>query len=210
DQGSVEGAHWAAWMRVSWRIRFVMGLLEWDSVRARLREQGTVIERRPDGVLTMTTADGTPLWITRHLDCVLATNDEELLADSLRLAEGDVEVESFGSSSDYRDGIESRVTAWRTETGLSAPPLEAYLRPDRLFPLTHWDDGWPDPRNPESMNERVLASFLNLQGWRFLTNSILFEPDSLTLLGRIDLNRNMHTGFQAQFFKEEPQNRDRW
>jgi hypothetical protein len=57
----------------------------------------------------------------------------------------------------------------------------------------------------------VLASFLNLKGWRFLTASLIFEADpSLTVLGRIDLNRNMHTGFQAEFFKSEPQDRSRW
>src|SRR5262249_20740531 len=60
--------------------------------------------------------------------------------------------------------------------------------------------------------ERVLASFINLKGWKFLAGALLFEadPKSLSLLANVDLNRNLHTPFQAHFFQTEAQERKQW
>jgi hypothetical protein len=60
------------------------------------------------------------------------------------------------------------------------------------------------------MNERVLASFLNLKGWNSLSGALAFEPGSLSVLGRIVLNSNLHTSFQGSFYRAEKQARDEW
>ena len=83
--------------------------------------------------------------------------------------------DSFGRSASYHDGVEKRLRDWENMVGEPANAVEFYMRPDRYFPLVDWDDGWPDPRHPDDMNERVMASFLNLQNWLFLTGSAIFE-----------------------------------
>lgn len=197
-----------AYLRVSWKVRFAWGLLGWEGVRAQVAGGGVQIEARADGTLAVTPSGGQRVFVARHLDCLMVSNDDALLQESLALAKGRGG-ESLGGSPDYRDGVLGKIRDWEQIADASANALEVYLRPEQLFPITRWDDGWPD-RRAADINERVLASFLNLEGWRFLTGSFVFEPESLTLLGRVDLNRNKHTPFQAEFFKSEPQDRSQW
>ena len=210
DGGPSQSTGFCAYLRVSWKVRFAWGLLEWSSVRDGLSADGLRIEQLTDGTMRITQGYGQPIVLARWLDCVIVSNDEAFVQRSLELARGAVGADSFGGSSDYRDGVEARLREWEQMAGVPANALEAYLRPDRLFQFTSWDDGWPDPRHPTDMNTRVLASFLNLKSWRFLTGSLIFEPGSATFLGRIDLNRNLHTGFQTQFFRAEAQDRKEW
>lgn len=210
DGGPSGSTGFCAYLRVSWKVRFAWGLLEWPSVREQLGANGLRIEQMPDGTMRLSPEGGQPLVLARWLDCLIVSNDEAFVAKSLELARGAVGSDSFGGSSDYRDGVESRLREWEEQVGVPANAIELYLRPDRLFEFTRWDDGWPDPRHPTDMNTRVLASFLNLNGWRFLTGSLIFERGSFTVLGRVDLNRNKHTGFQSQFFKTEAQDRKEW
>ena len=210
DGGPAKGVGYCAYLRVGWKVRFVWGLLEWDSVRAKLAANGTAIEKLENGTMRLTQVGGQPILLARWLDCVMVSNDAAFLDQSLELARGAIGADSFGGSSDYRDGVEARLREWEEQTGVVANAVELYARPDRMFEFTGWGTDWPDPRHPDDMNERLLASFLNLKSWRFLSGSLVFEPGSMTVLGRIDLNRNMHTGFQGQFFKAEAQDRRDW
>ncbi len=207
---SLQATHFCAYTRVSWKLRFAWGLLQWDSVRSGIAEPKITL--RADGTLEVRPTGGQPMFVGRYLDCLMVANDDDLLKRSLDLARGQSGADSFGGSSYYRDGVEARLQQWSQNVGVEPNALELYVRPDQLFPITTWDDSWPNPQSPDDMNQRVLASFLNLRGWRFLTGSLIFEgdPTSVTMLGRIELNRNMHTGFQAEFFKAEPQDRHEW
>lgn len=214
---SLQASAYCIYLRVSWKVRFAWGLLEWDSVRQSLAQQGTLIERQADGTMVVGPGSAQPLYIARWLDCLMVSNDEEFLDRSVEYAKGATGEDSFAGTYLYRDGIEAPIRTWEEMTGIRANAVEFYLQPQRLFELTTWDDGWPDPRHPDDINQRVLASFLNLSGWTFLTGSLIFEsgigfdaPDSLTLLGRVELNSNMHTGFQREFFRAEPQDRSEW
>ncbi len=208
---------YCAYLRISWKVRFAWGLLEWESVRQNLATQGIPIERREDGTFAIRSGSPDQVLIARFLDCLLVSNNEEFLNESIQYAKGFAETESFRGTYQYRDGIEAPLREWESEVGIAANAVEFYLRPDQLFARTTWDDGWPDPRHPDDMNQRVLATFLSLSGWTFLTGSAIFEggggfgdPDSLTLLSRIELNSNMHSPFQREFFRAEAQDRSEW
>ncbi len=201
---------WCMYARVSWRVKVAFGLSGYGFVQDRARTQG--IEIAADEDLLKITPKGSrqPLYAARHLDLVLVGNDRELLDKSLKLARGESTLDALGSSSDYRDGIENRLRGIEARTGYGTDALEVYLRPEKLFSITTWDDRWPDANHPESMNQRVLAAFVNLTGWRFASGALLFEPSRLGFIARVMLNQNEHTPFQSDFFRTEAQRRQEW
>ena len=209
----LENAQWLVCTRVTWRAKLALGLARYGFVQERVRQRGTVL-RSEGGLLIAEPAGGKPVYVARSRDCVMVGNERTLVERSLALADGTLKDEAFGASSDYRDGVEKRLREWSETTGMNRPnAVEFYLRPDQLYPLVSWDDNWPNAANPQSMNERVLAAFLNLQGWRFLTGALVFDGQGqgeLTLLARVDLNRNLHTAFQGRFFQTEAQSRQEW
>lgn len=198
--------------RVSLTARFAWGLAQWPSVQVQMAREGLNLAAAGEGRMQLTLPGQPKLYLARYLDCLMISNSSLLLDESLELAESiSGASDSFGGSADYRDGVEGRIRDWERTTGVErANAIEFYLRPDRVLPMIPGLDNWPDARHPEDWNQRVLASFLNFSGWRFLTSSLIFEEDSLTILGRVDLNRNNHTPFQAEFFKAEPQARRLW
>ncbi len=206
-----ESSKYCAYFRGSWKVRFLWGLLGWGWVRDEVAASGPTLELLDDGTMTLE-SNGQTFHIARHLDCVMLSNDEELLQKSITLARGDdASEDTFGSNEQYRDGIEARLRSWsELNDGMRIDALELFAQPDELFKITSWDDGWPNKRHPDDMNERVLASFLNLSGWRFLSGSVVFEESSLTALARVELNRNKHTGFQAEFFRAESAPYEDW
>ncbi len=209
---TIDRATWCAYARVSWKARFAWGLIDWGMVQDAVRAQGIGFELiEGSTAFKLTPKGGKPFFIARHLDCVMVSNDQAFLDSSLELVR-DPDAESFGGSADYRDDVTGRITAWEQMAGVKANAVELYLQPQRLFERTRWDDNWPDANHKEDMNQRVLASFLNLGGWTRMASSFIFEsePSSLTMLGRISLNRNEHSPFQQKFFKAEAQDRDRW
>lgn len=206
---SFELTKFCAYVRVSWRVRLLWGLLGWQSVQNQVTEGGLNLAVKSDGTMTIVQGRNT-YHLARRYDCVMFANDEELLQRSLSIADGLDRGDSFGDSASYRDGIEARLREWEDDVGYESNALEMYVRPDQLFGITTFDDGWPNPRHPEDMNERVLASFVNLESWRFMTSSLLFEDRYLTLQSRVELNRNKHTGFQAEFFRAEKAPIDSW
>ncbi|MCA8944525.1 MAG: hypothetical protein KDB80_18340 [Planctomycetes bacterium] len=204
-----ERSKFCAYLRVSWRVRFLWGLLGWQSIQSSVVDSGVNLAARPDGTFAIVQGNDT-FYLGRRLDCLMVANDDDLLQKSLALADGISGEDAFGDSASYRDGIESRLREWEEKVGYEANAVEMYVRPDQLFALTKFDDGWPNPRHPDDMNERVLASFLNLESWRFLTSSVLFEPGYLTLQAKVELNRNKHTGFQSEFFRAESAPFETW
>lgn len=201
---------WCLYARVTWRVKVAFGLSGYGFVQEQARVQG--IELAPDAGLLKVTMRGQkqPLFAARHLDVVFLGNDRELVDKSLKLARGESTLDAFGSSPDYRDGIENRLRGIEARTGLGTDALEVYLHPEKLFSITTWDDRWPDANHPDSMNQRVLASFVNLTGWRFASGALLFEPSRLGLIARVMLNQNEHTPFQSDFFRTEAQRRQEW
>lgn len=204
-------AQWCVYTRVSWKVRAAWGLKNIGVLQSALASGGIQVQDQA-GMLTLRMpGNPQPIHVARFLDCVMISNDEVLLRDSLALAEGIGGGEPFGRSSFYQDGITRPIETWEDLTNpLETNALEFYLRPQNLRDFQVLQDSWPDSQNPDSMNERVLASFVNLNVWRFLTGSLLFEDDSLSVLSRIELNRNAHTSFQQEFFKSEPQDRGQW
>ncbi|MHC5063519.1 MAG: hypothetical protein ACYTG5_06045 [Planctomycetota bacterium] len=208
---SLQTSEFCLYTRVSLSARFAWGLMQWGSVQEQMRSQGLNLTAQEDGSMVLD-LPGQQLFIARYLDCVMVSNSAEILDESLALAESSLGgSEGFGGSADYRDGVQGRIREWEANTGVErANAIELYARPDQLLPMIPSLENWPDPRHPTDWNQRVLASFLNFSGWRFLTSSLIFEEDSLTVLGNVDLNRNEHTAFQSEFFKADAQERSNW
>ena len=204
----IEETEWCAYLRVSWRIKFLWGLLRFTAVQEKLRQNG--MPCRTDGeFLVLEPPGGKSFHVGRYRDCLMIASSKRALESAWKLANQGGE--ALGASADYRDGVELRLDEWQKRTGVPrANAVEIYLRPDQIDPILGVADKWPNPNAPQDMNERVLASFLNLKGWRFLTGSLIFEDKSLTLLGKIDLDRNRHTPFQTRFFQTEQENRASW
>ncbi|MEO0479075.1 MAG: hypothetical protein AAF196_06310 [Planctomycetota bacterium] len=206
-------AAWCAYMRVSWKIRAGVGMLDWDSVRSGVVDGGgPTITPRDDGIFTIETAGEPPMFLGRHRDCLMVANDETLLLDSMGIPDNP-EARPFGTSSLYRDKILSRIEDWRGVTGVSEEgtnAMEMFVRTNALFDHVEFDDGWPDANHPDSVEQRVLSSFLNLKSFKDLGGSFLFEQDSLTWLGDIRIDQNAHSSFQTDFFRAEPQERRVW
>src|SRR5690606_33302633 len=234
----IEASTWCLYARVSWKVKVLVGVLAYGWGRdAAATNAGLVVT--DDGDLLRLTPRGAaqPLWAARHLDCLILGNDRDLVERSFRLARGESDQDTLGGSSDYRDGVEARLRAFESTTGIRANALEFYLRPEQLFAVTGWGSGWPNPDHPDSMNQRlwrassnpaggglpnprppgrldppVLAAFINLAGWRFASGAAVFDStsNSLALLARVMLNQNEHTPFQAEFFRTEAQRRQEW
>lgn len=226
---------WCAYARVTWRAKFAWGLLDYGFVRERMRQNGLHVIRedelvmiqpmgvpgpreggqlRPDGAPLDIPVEGAsePMYAARHLDCLMLGNDRELVRRSWELAAGIGDPESFGGSPNYQDGVRGRLIDWEKVTGVSANALEFYVKPVQLFALpgVTFDDNWPDPHDPDDMNSRVMAAFVNLGSWLGLTGSLVFEEGSMSLLANIELNQNEHTPFQEKFFRTESQQRSDW
>lgn len=204
-------ASWCAYARVSWPVKFGWGLTGYGWFQQMAANNGTRL--RYDGETLVIGGDGdgaAPMFARRHLDCLLVSNDKELLGRSFDLATGVGEGDAFGGMAAYRDGVVGRLREWQSRGNAAPNALEFYLRPARLFELVRWDDNWPDRHHPDDMNTRVLASFVSLRSWQFLSGALSFEPGSLTVLADLELNQNEHTQFQGKFFRTEAMERSRW
>ena len=109
-----------AYLRTSWKVRFAWGLLEWDSVRQKLATQGVPIERREDGTFAIRSGTPDQILVARFLDCLLVSNSEEFLEESIQYAKGFAETESFRGTYQYRDGIAAPLREWEAEVGIAA------------------------------------------------------------------------------------------
>lgn len=202
---------WCCYARVTWRIRAAWGLLRWPMVQSQLAKNG--INVRNDGDYCVIEAPGAaaPVYATRIMDVLLVGNNLALMEQSVKLSEGSVEEEPFGRAAKYTDGVLARIDQW---DAVNQPErvnaLEFSFVPNAMDGFRQFAARWPDANSRDSMNDRVLASFLNLKGWNSLSGALLFEPDELSFLGEVVLNSHMHTNFQAQFFRAEQEALDKW
>lgn len=202
---------WCVYARIGWRLRAAWGLLQWSMVQDMVKSGGVQIGG--EGQLLVVRAQGMaePLYAARHLDCLMLANSRHLLEQSLRLASGEEGEQPFGQSSRYSAGVLEPVARWTDVRSLDrANAVEFSIAPNATDSFRRVSSTWPDPRNKDSMNERVLASFLNLSGWISVTGALLFEPEELAVLGEVVLNSNKHNQFQSAFYRAESQARKEW
>ncbi len=203
--------HWCIYARVGWRLRAAFGLLNWSMVRDRAKTQGAEIMQDGELLVVRTPQLPAPLYLARNLDCLMVANDKGLLQQSQRLAIGAEDEQPFGLAAQYTEGVVDPVARWvDVNRADAANNLEFSCATVAMDEFRRFAALWPDAKNRDSMNERVLASFLNLKGWNSVTGSLMFEPGRLSALGRIVLNSNLHTPFQASFYRAEKQQRDEW
>lgn len=203
---------WCVYARVSWRLRFAHGLMSWSMVQDQARAQGLEIAAE-DGVLSLRSPQlREPLFLGRVLDCLMLANNKDLLLQSIRLSQGVEDEQPFGLAAQYTEGAVAPLQKWAEQNRVDAAPnaLEFSVATGAFDGFRRFASAWPDAKNRDSMNERVLASFLNLRGWNSLTGAMVFEDDGLSLLGRVVLNSNLHTAFQSSFYRAEKQDRSQW
>ncbi len=201
---------WGMFARVSWRARAAWNVARWGLVQSRVADQGVQLQN--DGpVMIITPQGGQPIYAARHLDCLMVANNRHLVDQALRLAEGFTGEQPFGQSAKYVDGVQHRLDRW---VEVTAPEeidaLEFSVDPNLTDGFRRFAAGWPDPNNQDSMEQRVLASFLNLKGWNSISGALMFEPERLSFTGEVVMNSHMHTAFQSQFFRSEAQAREKW
>ncbi len=202
---------YCAYMRVSWRIRAAWGLAQWGFVQEKIAANGVQIAEEGE-LLQVTPPNGSPMWVGRHLDCLMIGNDRGFVEQSLALADGSADVEPLGVSARYTEGVREHFDDWTERVGDSfgVETAEFVLRPKSIPGFEEFAASWPNPTNPDSMNERVLASFLKLANWTDFAGTVAMKPEVLSLIGRVTLNSNLHTPFQSRFFDVDTEARGRW
>ncbi|MCR9246493.1 MAG: hypothetical protein NXI31_15785 [bacterium] len=203
--------HWCAYMRVTWRIKAALGLAGFGFVQGQAEGSGVKIES--DGDLLVVTPQGvpSPLYVKRHLDVLMVSNEKTLLESTQRLIDGNRDEEPFGQIAEYTDGAMARIDKWTDDNFLVQPNVLDYMvEPNAFDGFRRFAANWPNPANPDSMNERVLASFLNLKGWNRLVGGVMFDEGVLAATGQIVLNSKQHSSFQSSFYTAESASRDAW
>lgn len=212
---SVDQSRWCAYLSVSWRIRFAYGLLKYGFVQERLRQNGISLQPvGDDPPFYKIRLRGSPedLFIIRERNCLLVSNDQQLAKDSYACAVGGPNAdEPLAQSAHYKDGVDNALKDWqkRVEEVPNPNTLEVFLRPGRVLPLMPALRNWPNP-NADDRNERLLAAFLKPSSWRFLSGSLIFEPNSLSVLLDLEVDNTQHDKFLKDFFKTERDERARW
>ncbi len=202
---------WCVYTRVSWRVRAAHGVVQFGYVQDQLRQNG--VDLTADGEVLIVKLAGVPapLYLKRHLDAVMIANNRLLLEQSQRLIDGNRDEEPIGQMPAYTDGAQMRIADWAERNKVDRPNvLEFVVEPNTFDGFRRFAAGWPNPQNRDSMNERVLASFLNLKGWQQVTGGVIFGPRGLTATGQVGLNSKQHTSFQSSFYQAEQQRREEW
>jgi hypothetical protein len=151
------------------------------------------------------------LRVRRHLDMVMVSNHKPLIEQSQRLLDGNRDEQSIGLKPAYTDGAVKRIDKWASVNAQSPPNVvEFVIEPNAYDAFRRFAASWPNPQSKDSMNERVLARFLNLKGWMQITGGVMFLDGALAATGEIGLNSKQHTPFQASFYKAEEEPRDKW
>lgn len=201
---------WCVYTRVTWRVKALHGLAGFGYVRGMIEEQGMAMASQDD-LLVVTPPNGKPIYIKRHLDAVMISNHQGLLHQAQLLIDGSRDEEPIGQQPAYTDGAEARIQQWAIDNDVDDPNVVEYVvEPNAFDGFRRFAATWPNPQNRDSMNERVLASFLNLKGWSQVTGGLLFHEGVFGATGQIGLNSKQHTAFQSSFYTAEKQRRDQW
>jgi len=202
---------WCVYTRVSWRVKAALGLAGFGMVQSRMQAQG--LDVATDGDLLVIKPQGAPgpLYVKRHLDLVMVANHKLLLEQSQRLIDGNRDEEPIGQMPAYTDGARKRIEKWAGQNAIDAAnAIEFVVEPNAFDGFRRFAAGWPNPQNRDSMNERVLASFLNLKGWMQIAGGVMFGDGVLAATGQVGLNSKQHTQFQSSFYRAEQQRREEW
>ncbi|MCA8958493.1 MAG: hypothetical protein KDC87_20620 [Planctomycetes bacterium] len=201
---------WCVYTRVSMKGRAGYGLLRRNFVRDELRKQGVIVVDQDE--FYKLTAQGKDYYCARYLDCVMIGNDLELVRGSFELAQGNTsKIEPLGPSGHYKDGVQKPLLKWMERTKVPSPNvLEFHLRPEQWFPTDPDLRNWPASIQEDEHNKQIRASFFNLGSWRFLSGTVVFEPNSISLQTHLVVNHNKHTPFQKDLFTAEATPRRDW
>ncbi|MCK5941949.1 MAG: hypothetical protein KAI24_08285, partial [Planctomycetes bacterium] len=201
---------WCVYTRVNWRVKLLHGLAGFGFVQGMLEEQGMKMTTQDD-LLVVTQPNGQVIYIKRDRDALMIANQTRLLEEAQMLLDGSRDVEPIGQQPAYTDGALKRIEEWSVRNDVDDPNvLEFVVEPNAYDGFRRFAASWPNAQNRDSMNERVLASFVNLNGWMQVTGGVMFEPGFLGATGQIGLNSKQHTAFQSSFYTAEKQRRDQW
>jgi len=200
---------WCMYTRIGWRVKVAHALAGFGYVQDKLRASG--IDVQPDGLdMVVKLTGGKTLFVRRHLDLLMVSNHKPLIEKSQRLIDGSRDEEPIGQMPAY-DYTLDRVRKWANANALDEPNVvEFVVEPNAFDAFSRFAASWPSAQNKDSMNERVLASFLNLRGWLQVTGGLMFTAGGLAATGQVGLNSKQHTPFQSSFYKAEEERRDRW
>ena len=201
---------WCLYARINWRVKLLLGLAGFGFVQSKVAEQGMALSSEDD-LLVLRVRGQNPIYIRRHLDALMVANNTEMLEQSQLLIFGSQDVEPIGQQPAYTVGALERIEEWSIRNDVDDPNVVEFLvEPNAYDGFRRFAAGWPDRNKRDSMNERVLASFLNLRGWLQVTGGFMFEDGYLGATGQIGLNSRDHSPFQSDFYTTEQQRREQW
>ena len=202
---------WCCYLRVSWRAKAALGVAGLGMAQDQLRSQGIELATEGEFLTVRTPQLREPLYVKRYLDLVMVANHPRLLEQSQLLIDGSRDEEPIGQMAAYSDGVDKRVTAWADTNNVFQPNvLEFVVEPNAFDGFRRKAAEWPNANDKDSMNQRVLASFLNLKGWQQVAGALMFRPGALSFTGQVGLNSRQHTPFQTTFYRAEKQSRQQW
>ncbi|HEB53164.1 MAG TPA: hypothetical protein ENI87_07920 [bacterium] len=203
--------HWCVYTRVSWKIKAAYGMAGFGFVAGMAADQGVQIANEDDLLVITLPGQPGPIYVKRFLDVLMVANGRKLLDQAQALILGNRDEEPIGQQPAYTDGAVARIDEWARDNDVADPNvLEFLVEPNAFDGFQRYASRWPNPQNPDSMNERVLASFLNLKGWTQVTGGLLFADGVLGATGEVGLNSKQHTQFQSSFYTTDKQRRAQW
>ncbi|MFO1077689.1 MAG: hypothetical protein U1E73_08180 [Planctomycetota bacterium] len=202
---------WCCYTRVSWRIKAALGAAGFGFVQEEIGKNGVKLSNDGDLLVAQLPGVRGPIYIKRHLDVLMAANDKTILQQTQRLIDGNRDEEPLGQMSTYTDGAQARIAKWGDDNFIAQPnAVEFVAEPNAFDGFRRFAASWPDRNNKDSMNERVLASFLNLKGWQLVTGGLMFSERALSATGQVVLNSKQHDAFQNSFYDAESRPRGDW
>ncbi len=203
--------YWCLYARVSWRVKALHGLAGFGLVQGQLRQNGVDVSNDGEDLLVKLSGASQPLYVRRYLDLLMVSNHKPLIEQSQRLLDGNRDEEPIGQMAAYTDGAEKRIQRWASANAQDpVNVLEFVIEPNTFDSFRRLATSWPNPQNRDSMNERVLASFVNLKGWQQITGGLMFADGVLAATGQVGLNSKQHTPFQSSFYRAEQESRAKW
>lgn len=202
---------WCVYVRVTWRVKALFGLAGFGLVQGQLQSNGIQVTNDGPGLLVKLPGATQSVHVRRHLDLLMIGNHVPMLEQSQRLLDGNRDEEPIGQMPAYTDGAVKRIEKW-ADTNVQDPPnvVEFVVEPNAFDGFRRFASEWPNPQNRDSMNQRVLASFLNLKGWRQITGGVMFAEGVIAATGQVGLNSKQHTPFQSSFYQAEEKRREDW
>jgi hypothetical protein len=202
---------WCLYTRVSWRIKAALGFAGLGIGRSQMQQGGIDLSTEGDLFVIKLAGNPTPIYLRRYLDVLMVANHPGLIEKAQRLIDGNRDEEPLGKMAAYTDGAVQRLEHWSDVNAVFHPnAIEFLAEPNAFDGFRRFAAGWPNPANRDSMNERVLASFLNLKGWMQVSGAMMFGDQMLASTGQVVLNSKQHTPFQSSFYHAEKQRREEW